>query len=218
MQQRNRINGTWAAIFYTVAFILDIAGLILGLLGVNFIASIISFVILAGLFFIRGASYTKKPARLIKSVVVMVFGAIPIIGALPVEQLVGVFLNIRDVRREDMLFNAQQQALLEQEQREQEARIRKAMWMRQQRGWSDGSEEEVYEDEEEVKNYRIADYQQNNSQTTPQRSNSFVRSAAIKGVSIIQPEIGAAIKVANKVQTAKNLGARKDSSGYNRAA
>lgn len=225
MKEQHRINMFWAGIIYLIAFVLDLISLVLGILGVNFIGSVIAFGTLVILFKIFKASYIKKPKKLIRGIAVMVIGSIPIVGMLPIEQVIGVFLNLRDVRKEDREYNNQLRLAMEQ-QIEEENRIRQALWLRQMKGINSSADDIA-------KNYlskgqtgrqkavfNFNEQSPTKAQQQPSRTGGLVKRGAIKAISVVQPEIGAAIAVANRVKQVENIVGRKITPrpGYNTRA
>jgi polyferredoxin len=142
MKERHRIGKVSAFAMYTVAIIVDLVGLILGFIGLNFIASVFGFVLFAIWFWLLGASFIRKPGQVTKQIAVMIFGAIPVIGALPIEQSVGVYINIRRVHKEDEVYNAKIRQQNITKQKEINSRIKRALWLREQRRFNNKTEED----------------------------------------------------------------------------
>jgi hypothetical protein len=129
MKERHRIGKIQATLMYAVAIIFDLIGIIPLVASA---ISILSFALYWAWFGINGASYIKKPIRIVRAALLGLFGFIPIIGSLPLEHIATVFLNLRDVRKEDRLFNENLRKRYASEI-EEAKRIERALWLREQR-------------------------------------------------------------------------------------
>ncbi len=130
MEERHRIGSTRATLMYAVACVFEIISLI-PVVGIG--ASIISFITFWMWFKWSGASYIAKPTRIVRAAALALFGSIPFLGSLPFEHIATVFLNIRDVRKEDAVYNSKNIKKAQQDN-ENQKRIERAFIIRRMRG------------------------------------------------------------------------------------
>ncbi|MDQ3014446.1 MAG: hypothetical protein M3Q73_01120 [bacterium] len=223
MKERHRIGKISALVLYFTAIIFDLLGMIPI---IDWIISAIGYVLIFIMFLFLRVHFIKKPKKIIYWIGTIVFSYIPILGLIPAEQFINVFLNIRDTRKEDKKYNNEQRRLME-EQIDEENRIRQAMWLRERSARGNQYAEDQandYLDTPKPKRQNIAfnfrEQPMQEGRQQPSRTGGLVRRGVVKTISVIQPEIGAAIAVSNRVKQVENIVGRKITPrpGYNRRA
>jgi len=112
-EQRNRIPASTARAMLAIALVFDLIGVIPL---VNILSTIATWIIFPVWFWRRGAKFTKSPKMIGYSAVSFVVGLIPLINKILPELFLGVYMNIRLIKKEDAAYNKAQERSIKQQQ------------------------------------------------------------------------------------------------------
>lgn len=202
-------------VMLVLSVIIDIVQIILDVVLVGAIANRIIdivMVVIICLWMLFSKNFDKR--SWLSVIATVVAELVPFVDVAPFWTLDVIYI-IRRRRKVLKRKRQEEEQKAMEEQDEDHRRIQRALHMRAARGLASGPEVQARANRQ----LRLPRPGQIGTQR-PSPTGGFAKNAAVKAISVIQPEIGAAIAVANRVKQVENIVGRKIAPrpGYNRRA